>query len=93
MARRIRSLLTPDDSPAVNYAFDVTPRRYVTGLITERGICEASKASILNLFPEKAELIMRALIYDGCVTIGDGCPLPHCGRWGGFAQNATGGYL
>ena len=30
------------ESPAVNYAFDVTPSRLVTGLITERGICEAS---------------------------------------------------
>ncbi|NNF22637.1 MAG: S-methyl-5-thioribose-1-phosphate isomerase [Saprospiraceae bacterium] len=45
-------LLTPDDSPAANYAFDVTPARLVTGLITERGICEASEQSIGGLFPE-----------------------------------------
>ena len=32
-------LLTPKDSPAANYAFDVTPARLVTGLFTERGIC------------------------------------------------------
>lgn len=48
-----RVLLTPPDSPAVNYGFDVTPSRLVTGLITERGICDASEDSILALFPEK----------------------------------------
>ena len=47
-------LLTPEKSPAVNYGFDVTPARLVTGLITERGICEASEAGILGLYPEKA---------------------------------------
>ncbi|HEX5153550.1 MAG TPA: S-methyl-5-thioribose-1-phosphate isomerase [Parafilimonas sp.] len=46
-------LLTPGNSKAANYAFDVTPARLVTGIITERGICEANKESILNLFPEK----------------------------------------
>ncbi len=45
-------LLTPKDSPAVNFAFDVTPRKLITGLITERGICEANEESILNLYPE-----------------------------------------
>jgi len=49
----ISVLLTPEESPAANYAFDVTPRRYVTGLITERGICAASAESVLNLYPEK----------------------------------------
>lgn len=49
-----RVLLTPPDSPAINYGFDVTPSRLVTGLITERGICEADESSILGLFPEKA---------------------------------------
>src|SRR5450631_750458 len=34
--------IAPDGSPAANFAFDVTPARYVTGLITERGICAAS---------------------------------------------------
>lgn len=43
----------PDDSPAVNYGFDVTPARLITGLITERGVCNASEESILCLFPEK----------------------------------------
>lgn len=48
----IRSVLIPPaDSPAANFAFDVTPARLVTGYITERGICDA--AGIRNLFPEK----------------------------------------
>jgi methylthioribose-1-phosphate isomerase len=46
-------LLTPETSPAANYAFDVTPARLVTGLITERGICLASEEGIRSLFPEK----------------------------------------
>lgn len=45
-------LLTPEKSPAANYAFDVTPASLVTGLITERGICRADKRSILKLYPE-----------------------------------------
>ncbi len=46
--------LAPESSPAVNYGFDVTPRRLVTGLITERGVCKADEKSILELFPEHA---------------------------------------
>ena len=46
-------LLTPEDSPADNYAFDVTPARLVTGLITERGVCDASEEGVLELYPEK----------------------------------------
>ncbi len=38
-------------SPVANYGFDVTPSKYVTGLITERGICMANEEEILNLFP------------------------------------------
>jgi len=45
--------IIPDSSPVANYGFDVTPARLVTGLITERGICNANRDSILNLFPEK----------------------------------------
>jgi len=37
-----------------NFAFDVTPARLVTGLITECGICEASEAGLLGLFPDRA---------------------------------------
>jgi methylthioribose-1-phosphate isomerase len=46
--------LTPDGSPAGNFAFDVTPARLVTGLITERGICPASHDGLAGLFPEYA---------------------------------------
>lgn len=46
-------LLTPENSPAANYAFDVTPARFVDGLITERGICPASEGGVFGLFPEK----------------------------------------
>ncbi|MEM1122066.1 MAG: S-methyl-5-thioribose-1-phosphate isomerase [Bacteroidota bacterium] len=48
----VEVLLMPENSPALNYAFDVTPARLVTGLITERGICAANENAILNLFPE-----------------------------------------
>ena len=41
-------------SPAANYAFDVTPARLVTGLITERGVCAASETGLLGLYPERA---------------------------------------
>ncbi|HKJ18769.1 MAG TPA: S-methyl-5-thioribose-1-phosphate isomerase [Xanthomonadales bacterium] len=46
--------LTPDGVTARNPAFDVTPSRLVTGLITERGVCEASEAGLLSLYPEMA---------------------------------------
>jgi methylthioribose-1-phosphate isomerase len=45
--------LVPEGSPAANYAFDVTPARLVTGLVTERGICPASRDGLLSLFPER----------------------------------------
>ena len=48
-----RVRLVPDGSPAANYAFDVTPARLVTGLITERGVCAASREGLLALFPER----------------------------------------
>lgn len=44
--------LTPADSPAVNYGFDVTPAKYVSGLITERGICAADEREIVELFSD-----------------------------------------
>jgi len=53
--RRVAVRLTPPDSPAANYAFDVTPARLVTGLITERGVCPASRSGLLELFPEHRE--------------------------------------
>ncbi len=48
-----RVQITPDGVSACNFAFDVTPARLVTGLITERGICEASEAGLLDLYPER----------------------------------------
>ncbi|MDR3552453.1 MAG: S-methyl-5-thioribose-1-phosphate isomerase [Clostridia bacterium] len=44
-------LITPEGSPAANYGFDVTPARYVTALITERGVCAATEEGIRGLFP------------------------------------------
>ena len=52
--QQIAVRIAPDESPAANYSFDVTPRDLVTGLITERGICEANENSIRSLFPERA---------------------------------------
>jgi methylthioribose-1-phosphate isomerase len=48
--------LTPAASPAANFAFDVTPARLVTGLVTERGVCAASRDGLLGLFPEMKEM-------------------------------------
>src|SRR5258706_3255521 len=48
-------LVTPFDSPAANYAFDVTPARLISGLITERGICRAREEDILQLYGEKVK--------------------------------------
>ncbi len=45
-------LICPDTTAASNYGFDVTPARFVTKLITERGICDASETGLLGLFPE-----------------------------------------
>ncbi len=45
--------VAPAATPAVNPAFDVTPARLVTGLITERGVCNASRAGLLGLYPEQ----------------------------------------
>lgn len=50
--------LIPENSKAINYGFDVTPARLVSGLITECGICNASKESILTLFPGKKSHII-----------------------------------
>ena len=44
--------IAPSSSPAANYAFDVTPARLVSGLITERGRCAASRQGLLELYPE-----------------------------------------
>jgi len=46
--------ISPDGTPGGNPAFDVTPARLVTGLITERGVCAASPEGLARLFPEHA---------------------------------------
>ncbi|PID40193.1 MAG: S-methyl-5-thioribose-1-phosphate isomerase [Proteobacteria bacterium] len=48
----VKVLVPPQDSPAANFAFDVTPARLVTGFITERGICAANREAVHKLFPE-----------------------------------------
>ena len=45
-------LICPEKTAARNWGFDVTPGRFITGLITERGICKATEKGILDLFPE-----------------------------------------
>ena len=52
--QEVEVLLLPEGRAAANFAFDVTPARLVTGLITERGICSASAAGVLGLYPEHA---------------------------------------
>ena len=51
--KTMRVLICPEESAAVNYAFDVTPAKLVTGFITERGICKATEDDIRQLFPER----------------------------------------
>jgi methylthioribose-1-phosphate isomerase len=45
--------VAPEGTRAINYAFDVTPARLVSGLITERGIAAAERGAIGTLFPER----------------------------------------
>ena len=45
--------VVPEGSPVRNDAFDVTPARLITGLITERGICDASEKGLAELFPDR----------------------------------------
>jgi methylthioribose-1-phosphate isomerase len=46
--------IVPDGSAVANYGFDVTPARLVTGLITERGVLDASRAALAGAFPDRA---------------------------------------
>jgi len=47
-------LVSAPGSPAANFAFDVTPARLISGLITERGPCPATEAGLTGLFPQGA---------------------------------------
>jgi methylthioribose-1-phosphate isomerase len=51
--RTLEVEILPEASPVANFAFDVTPARLVSGLITERGICEASRQGLATLYPER----------------------------------------
>jgi methylthioribose-1-phosphate isomerase len=51
--------LTPAGSKTANYAFDVTPARLVTGIITERGVAAANGAGLAALYPELGEATSR----------------------------------
>jgi methylthioribose-1-phosphate isomerase len=51
--RMERVAIAPGGSKAANYAFDVTPARLITALITERGSCEPSREGLLSLYPER----------------------------------------
>ena len=62
-------LVTPLNSPALNYGFDVTPSRLISGLITERGICKANEEAILNLFPEKKSGKETGVVKFNCTWI------------------------
>ncbi len=53
--KNAKVLLTPKKSPCTNYAFDVTPKRLVTGLITEKGIIKAEEKSIVESFKERSK--------------------------------------
>src|SRR5476649_1418227 len=48
--------VVPDGSDVANYAFDVTPARLITGLITERGVIAASRGALATAFPERVEV-------------------------------------
>ncbi|MCK5545399.1 MAG: S-methyl-5-thioribose-1-phosphate isomerase, partial [Desulfobulbaceae bacterium] len=45
-------LIAPEETETANYAFDITPSRLITGLITERGVVAAGEDAILELYPE-----------------------------------------
>jgi methylthioribose-1-phosphate isomerase len=48
-----RLRISPEETPAANPAFDVTPARLVTGLITERGVCAANAPAMAAMFPDR----------------------------------------
>ena len=45
-------MIYPEKSKSMNLAFDITPAKYVTGLITEKGICEASTNGLKKMFEQ-----------------------------------------
>jgi methylthioribose-1-phosphate isomerase len=51
--------IAPPGVPASNFGFDITPRRLITGLLTERGLCRADRDALLALYPEQREAARR----------------------------------
>jgi methylthioribose-1-phosphate isomerase len=45
--------ICPENSTAANFGFDVTPAKYITGLITERGICRPLEKDIKEMYSDK----------------------------------------
>jgi methylthioribose-1-phosphate isomerase len=62
-----RVLVAPKGSPAMNFGFDVTPAKYITGLITERGITKANERDILDLYPEHKDKMYEGYIKFKCI--------------------------
>ena len=50
---RVEVAILPEKSPVSNFGFDVTPARLLTGLLTERGVCQPSREGLLGLFPDR----------------------------------------
>jgi methylthioribose-1-phosphate isomerase len=54
---RVRTLrIAPESSAAENHAFDITPAKLVTGLITERGVAEPNQKALATMYPDKARV-------------------------------------
>ncbi|MBH0237459.1 S-methyl-5-thioribose-1-phosphate isomerase [Methylobrevis albus] len=58
--------IVPEGSPVANYAFDVTPARLVSGLVTERGVIAPNRDAIAEAFPERA----NPIALQGALTVG-----------------------
>lgn len=58
--RRVEVRLTPEGTPARNDGFDVTPAKFITGLITERGVCRASLAGLARLYGRPPQAVRPA---------------------------------
>ena len=56
---RVTVRLTPEGGRAANFAFDVTPARLVSAIVTERGVCAASREGLASLYPEISEVAGR----------------------------------
>ena len=54
----VKVRIAPEGNQSANPAFDVTPHRLVTGIITDRGICEADEGSLLELYPEQRSSVV-----------------------------------